>query len=31
MPLIRVELFDYRIDDEVSAALIKGMTDVMAM
>lgn len=30
MPLIRVELFDYRIDDEVSAALIKGMTDVTA-
>ncbi len=29
MPMIRVELFDYRIDDEVSAKLIKGMTDVM--
>lgn len=29
MPLIRVELFDYRITPEVSAQLIKGMTDVM--
>ena len=30
MPLIRVELFDFRIDEEVSAKLIEGMTDVMA-
>lgn len=29
MQLVRVELFNYRIDDEVSAELIEGITDVM--
>lgn len=29
MPLIEVKLFDYRINDEVSAKLIAGMTDAL--
>lgn len=29
MPLIRVELFDYRITPEVSAALIEKLTDAL--
>lgn len=29
MPLIRVELFDFRVDDETSAKLIAGMTDAL--
>jgi phenylpyruvate tautomerase PptA (4-oxalocrotonate tautomerase family) len=29
MPLIRVELFDYRMSDETSAALIEKLTDVL--
>ncbi len=30
MPLIRVELFDYRVTPEVSEKLIAGMTDASA-
>jgi phenylpyruvate tautomerase PptA (4-oxalocrotonate tautomerase family) len=29
MPLIRVELFDYRMNDETSAALIEKLTDAL--
>ena len=29
MPLIRVELFDYRLNEETSAKLIAGMTDAL--
>ncbi len=29
MPLIRVELFDYRMSDETSAALIEKLTDAL--
>ena len=29
MPLIRVELFDYRLNDETSAALIEKLTDAL--
>ena len=29
MPLIRVELFDFRVDDDTSAKLIAGMTDAL--
>ena len=29
MPLIRVELFDYRVNDETSAKLIAGLTDAL--
>lgn len=29
MPLIEVKLFDFRVTDEVSAALIAGMTDAL--
>ena len=29
MPLIRVELFDFRVDEETSAKLIAGLTDAL--
>jgi phenylpyruvate tautomerase PptA (4-oxalocrotonate tautomerase family) len=29
MPLIRVELFDYRMNDDTSAALIEKLTDAL--
>ncbi len=29
MPLIRVELFDFRVDDETSEKLIAGLTDAL--
>ena len=29
MPLIRVELFDYRVNEETSAALIEKLTDAL--
>ena len=29
MPLIRVELFDYRVNEETSAKLIAGLTDAL--
>jgi phenylpyruvate tautomerase PptA (4-oxalocrotonate tautomerase family) len=29
MPLIRVELFDFRVNDETSAAIIEKMTDAL--
>ena len=29
MPLIRVELFDYRVTEETSAALIEKLTDAL--
>ena len=29
MPLIRVELFDYRMSEETSAALIEKLTDAL--
>lgn len=29
MPLIRVELFDYRVNEESSAAIIEKMTDAL--
>ena len=29
MPLIRVELFDFRVDEETSAKLIAGVTDAL--
>lgn len=29
MPLIRVELFDFRLNEEVSAQLIAGLTDAL--
>ena len=29
MPLIRVELFDYRMNDQTSAALIEKLTDAL--
>ena len=29
MPLIRVELFDFRMNDETSAKLIAGLTDAL--
>lgn len=29
MPLIRVELFDYRVNDDVSATIIEKLTDAL--
>ena len=29
MPLIRVELFDFRVNEETSAKLIAGLTDTL--